>query len=199
MSFDRFSDPDQFGDSGQSRDSGQSTISGQPGDSGERPSPAGNPDDPTTELGAAATTLEEQYGPVSFIRESWLLPPPPRLSPEADTDPLTVIYSGRSINLPEWARRLTVAAALFVVALISCLGYLAIHNAHAADTWQQRAVAQVALTQKVSEQLKQANDHITTLDGTVGSLQGQLATATSKEKANSGLGGALRHLLWPFG
>ncbi len=180
MSIDHFSDPDQ---------------SREP----RRPATSGSPDDPTAELGAAAPTLEGQYGPVSFIRESWLLPPPSRLPQDADTDPLAVIYSDRAIILPGWARRLVVALAIFVVGVISALGYLTVHNAHVAAQWQQRAVAQVALTQKVSDQLKTANDHITTLDGTVGSLQGQLATASSKAKANSGLGGALRHLLWPFG
>jgi hypothetical protein len=192
MSFDHFSDPDQAGDSRQLGDSGESVTS------------SGRPDDPTRELTATATTLEGQtvlegqYGPVSFIRESWLSPPTGRPR-DADTDPLAVIYSNGLINLPGWARRLTVALAIFIVGLISCLGYLTVHNAHVAAQWQQRAVAQVALTQKVSDQLKKANDHITTLDGTVGSLQGQLATETSKAKANSSLGGALRHLLWPFG
>ncbi len=180
MSFDHYSDPDQSSDSGQPMSS------------------SGSPDDPTTELSATATTLEGQYRPVSFIRESWLLPPSGRPQ-DADTDPLAVIYSSGSINLPGWARRLSVALAIFVVGVISSLGYLTVHNAHVAAQWQQRAVAQVALTQKVSDQLKKANDHITTLDGTVGSLQGQLATATNKEKAKSGLGGTLRHLLWPFG
>jgi hypothetical protein len=89
--------------------------------------------------------------------------------------------------------------AVVIVAVISCLGYLAVHNANVAAKWQQRAAAQVAVTQRVSDQLKQANDHITTLDGTVGSLQGQLATAASNAKKNSGIGGALRRLLWPFG
>ncbi len=120
---------------------------------------------------------------MSFIRESWLLPPPawPR---HADTDrfPLSIgPFDRPRLNRPGWVPRLTVTLALVVVGLISCLGYLAVHNAHVAAKWHQRAVAQVAVTQKVSNQLKQANDHITTLDGTVGSLQGQLATVREGE------------------
>jgi hypothetical protein len=174
MSFDQFSDPDEPGSS------------------------AGSPDDPTTELEPAVIRGERPDGPVSFIRESWLVPPSSRFPRGGDTDPLPVVDGGRSLNLPGWARRLTAGLAVFVFGLICCLSYAAVHNANAASKWQQRAITQAALTQKVSDQLKQANDHITTLDGTVGSLQGQLATVTSQAKQNSGIQGVLRRL-WPFG
>ncbi len=161
--------------------------------------PAGSPDDPTAELGWTSSTTEWRGDPVSFIRESWLLPPPARLSRDGDTDLLPVIGTGEPMSRSGRLRRLTMGLAVLAIAVLCCFGYLAVHNANVAAKWHQRAVAQVALTQKLSDQLKRANDHITTLDGTVGSLQGQLATVTRKENANSGLAGALRRLLWPFG
>jgi hypothetical protein len=165
----------------------------------EPESSVGGSDDPTAELGTAARAPGGEDGPVSFIRESWLLPPTAPLPRDADTDRLAVIDRPHSRNGPAWLPRLMVTFALVVTGVIAGLGYLAVHNGQAAEKWHQQAVAQVAVTQKVRDQLKQANDHITTLDGTVGTLQGQLATVTSKEKANSGFGGTLRRLLWPFG
>jgi hypothetical protein len=165
----------------------------------EKESSVGGSDDPTAEVGTPARVPGGQDGPVSFIRESWLRPPTADPRGQGDTDRLPVIDRRPSLNLPARASRLMVTLALVVGGLIAGLGYLAVHNGHVAAKWHQQAVAQVAMTQKVRDQLKQANDHITTLDGTVGTLQGQLATVTSQEKANSGFGGTLRRLLWPFG
>jgi hypothetical protein len=162
-------------------------------------SSVGGADDPTAELGPPASIPGEDYGPISFMRESWLLPAAADLPHHEDTDRLLVIDRRPYLSRPASVARLTVTLALVVGCLIAGLGYLAVHNGHVAAKWHQEAVAQVAATQKVRDQLKQANDHITTLDGTVGTLQGQLATVTSQEKANSGFGGTLRRLLWPFG
>jgi hypothetical protein len=154
--------------------------------------PAGPAESPTTEA------------PVSFIRESWLHPPAwipatESKTPGTGTRPLPLAFRPESGRTDGWPRRTVMAVGAVLVGLIAILGFVSVHNGQVAAKWQQRDAAQVALTQQVSAQLAKANDHITTLDGTVGSLQGQLATATSKQKANSGVSGVLHRLLWPFG
>jgi hypothetical protein len=116
----------------------------------------------------------------------------------SDTDPLQVI-TYNPLRFRGWRRRLATALAVAIVGVVAVLGYLSVHNARLAAEWRQRDIAQIALTQKANAQLAKANDNINVLDGTVGTLQGQLATANSKAKANSSVAGALRRLLWPFG
>ena len=174
--------------------------------------------DPTDAAGStAATTATEELitaagpaessapeAPVSFIRESWLQPPVwiPATGSKTratGTRPLPVAFGQESGRADGWPRRTVMAVGTVLVGLIAILAFVSVHNGQVAAKWQQRDAAQVALTQQVSAQLEKANQHITTLDGTVGSLQGQLATATSKQKGNSGVSGVLHRLIWPFG
>lgn len=168
----------------------------------------GSPTEPTAEFGATAGIGETpaEGSPVSFIRESWLLPPA-RIPaggtgtgmPGNDTDPLPVIIANGSKGIDSRGRQVVRAVGVLLIGLIAGLGYLSVHNSQLAAKWQHRDAAQVALTQKVSAQLQKANNHITTLDSTVGSLQGQLSTVAKKQKADSGVSGVLHRLLWPFG
>ena len=160
----------------------------------------------TEELVAAADPAESSTtdAPVSFIRESWLQPPAWIPATESKrrpsgTRPLPLAFRNESGRSDGWPRRTVMAVGAVLVGLIAILGFVSVHNGQVAAKWQQRDAAQVALTQQVSAQLEKANSHITTLDGTVGSLQGQLATAASKQKANSGVSGVLHRLIWPFG
>ncbi len=164
--------------------------------------------DPTTELGVPAEPPAEATSddrPIAFIRESWLQPSgwaaergSGRRGSDSDTDPLQVIMYN-PLRFRGWRRRLATALVVAVVGVVSVLAYVSVHNARLAAEWHRRDVAQIALTQKANADLAKANSHITVLTGTVGTLQGQLTTATTKAKANSGVGGALRRLLWPFG
>ena len=147
----------------------------------------------TEELITAAGPAESSApeAPVSFIRESWLQPPVWIPATESKTRatgtrPLPMAFGQESGRTDGWPRRTVMAVGTVLVGLIAILAFVSVHNGQVAAKWQQRDAAQVALTQQVSAQLDKANQHITTLDGTVGSLQGQLATATSKQKGNFG-------------
>jgi hypothetical protein len=166
--------------------------------SGKTHESASTATDATTELNPAEGTPELEETPVSFIRESWLQPSSTTAA-GGDTDPLPMIIRGRPMSQRPWTGKIALALAVVACTAIAGLSYLSLHNQQAAERWKQRDLAQVAVTQAMNDQLKKANDHITTLDGTVGSLQGQLATETSKAKANSGASGFLHRVLWPFG
>jgi hypothetical protein len=163
--------------------------------------------DSTAELDPTPAGPASSSDTVPFIRESWLQPPPKVPAggsglPVVDTTALPAFGSVHHRGLGGWGR-VAVAAAVVLLGSTLALGLLSVRNGQSAAAWKQRDLAQVAATQQITAQLKADNIRITSLtanvkdlNGTVGSLQGKLATVQKKPSTASNV---LHRLLWPFG